>query len=623
MSRSASVQRSAGERDSSSPFPVTSAAASQAWALARELVATAPGHCALAALLLLTAGVTEAFGLLMIIPLLQAAGLIDAGGEGVAVVEAVTGFAASVGLTLNLPGVLAVFLILAAVRSATAWGRGVVTTRLRLKFTDRIRGDLYAAVADASWGYLLGRRRSDIQHMLTDTVGRVGQAAFLLLQIAVGTTLALFQFAIAVAVSPATAAVAVVLGLVLAAVGGPMVRRSHRLGQDLTESGRVLRGHTTDFLDGLKPAKIHSAELAHVERFRRQTAEVRERQVAFAVLSGGTGAALSFAAAAALAGLVWYALAASGLALAELALLALVFARVTPAMLRLLQQTQAFANALPAQAVATAMMNELWAAAEPAGPGGAAPAPTRGIEVRDVGFFYPGAPSPALRGVSCDIPAQGIFAVTGPSGAGKTTLADLLLGLLEPSEGTIQVDGAPLHGAALRRWRRATAAVPQEPFLLHESVRSNLAWARPGATEAQMRKALELAAADFVDDLEQGLDTVVGDRGGRLSGGERQRVALAAALLRQPALLVLDEPTGQLDRDNEARVIESLRRLRGRATVVVITHGEALLREADQVLTLDACRLSEKSADAAADAAQPHQPAKPDRVSLASDEGLR
>jgi len=603
----APAQRSGSQRDSS-----PAASGGGARALARDLVATAPGHFALAALLLLTAGVTEAFGLLMIVPLLQAAGLIDAGGEGVAVVEAVTRFMTSLGLPLSLPGVLAAFLVLAAIRSATAWGRGVVTTRLRMKFTDRVRCDLYAAVADASWGHLLGRRRSDIQHMLTDSVGRVGHAAFLLLQLAVGTTLTLFQFAIAVMVSPATAAVAAALGLALASVGGPMVRRSHRIGHDLTEKGRVLRGHTTDFLDGLKPAKIHGAEHAHVERFRQQTAEVRERQVAFATLSGGTSAALSFASAAALAGLVWYALAASGLALAELALLALVFARVTPAMLRLLQQVQALANALPAQAAAAGMRKELRAAAEPAGTGGAAPALTRGIEVRNVGFVYPGAPAPALRGVSCDIPAQGIFAVTGPSGAGKTTLADLLLGLLEPSEGAIHADGAPLRGAALRRWRRATAAVPQEPFLLHESVRSNLAWSRPGATEAEMREALELAAADFINDLEQGLDTVVGDRGGRLSGGERQRVALAAALLRQPALLVLDEPTGQLDRDNEARVIESLRRLRGRATVVVITHGDALLREADQVLTLDACHLSATSADAAS----PLPPAKPDRVSL-------
>ena len=271
----------------------------------------------------------------------------------------------------------------------------------------------------------------------------------------------------------------------------------------------------------------------------------------------------------------------------ELALLALVFARVTPTTLNLLQWSQSFANALPAHAETTAMLR---AAAQAADPGETAPPPREGIEARSLGFDYPGSSGTALSGVSFHIPANAIFAVTGPSGSGKTTLADLLLRLLEPSCGEIVVDGAPLDASGRRRWRRSTASVTQDPFLLHDSVRSYLSWARPGATEAEMREALRLAAADFVDTLEEGLDTVVGDRGGRLSGGERQRVALACALLREPALLVLDEPTGQLDPDNEDRVIETLRRLRGRATVVVVTHSETLLQEADRVLALDSGR---------------------------------
>lgn len=568
----------------------------RAWALARDMIAAAPGRCALTALLLLTAGVTEAFGLLMILPLLHAAGLAGAGGESVPFAESAAELAASLGAPLNLPAVLGVFLALAAVRSAAAWGRGALTARLQSEFTDRVRGELYAAVAEASWVHMLGYRRSDVQHMLTDNVGRVGSAAFLLLQLAVGATLASAQFAVALAVSPPAAAVAAALGLTLAAAGRPLVRRSHSLGQQLTGGGRVLRGYATDFLDGLKSAKSHNAEAAHVKRFRRQAAEVRERQVSFAALSAGTRAALQFAAAAALAGLVWYTLAAARLTLPELTLLALAFARAAPTALNLLQWTQAFVNALPAYAAVTAMRSELRAAAEPAESAGPAWTPGRGIEARGLCFRYPGSQAWALSGVSFDIPANGIFAVTGPSGSGKTTLADLMLGLLEPTRGEVLAGGVPLRGADLRRWRRSAAGVAQEPFLLHESVRSNLLWARPGATEAEMREALRLAAADFVDTLDAGLDTVVGDRGGRLSGGERQRVALAAALLREPALLVLDEPTGQLDSGNEDRIIETLRRLRGRATVFVVAHGAALLREADRVLVLDSGRVRAQGA---------------------------
>lgn len=570
--------------------------AAQAWILARELVASSPGRFALAVGLLLTAGVTEAFGLLMIVPLLQVAGLADAAGEPGSVAAAVAGMAAGLGVALTLPGVLSAFLGLAAARAAVGWLRNVVVTRLRLEFMGRVREELCAAVAGASWGHLLGRRRSDIQHVLTNEVARIGAAAFLLVQMAVGATLATIQFAVALAVSPAVACGALLLGVPLALAARPMVRRSHALGAQLTGSGRMLRGLMTDFLDGLKMAKSHNAEAPHLRRMERAAAAARERQIEFAGLSAATRAGLQLAAAAMLAGLVWYALAGASLSLPELTVLALVFARATPTALNLLQQAQQIANALPAYASATGLREALRAAAEPVAgmSGGATTAlELRGeIEVRDLTFAYPGVGATVLRGIGCRIPSNGIFAITGPSGAGKSTLADLLLGLLEPTGGEILVGGVRLREAGLARWRRSTAYVAQEPFLLHDSVRANLSWTCAEATEADMWRALERAgASEFVSALPNGLDTVVGDRGGRLSGGERQRIALAAALLREPALLVLDEPASHLDPCNEARLIETLRRVRGRAAIVAIVHGGALLREADRILMLRSGRV--------------------------------
>ena len=564
--------------------------AAQAWILARELAASAPGRFTLAVILLLAAGVTEAFGLLMIVPLLQVAGLTDAAGEPGSFAEAAASVAAWLGVPPTLPGVLGVFLGLSAVRAAVAWRRNVLVTRLRLEFMGRIREDLCAAVAGASWGHLLGRRRSDIQHVLTNELGRIGSAAFLLVQIAVGATLASVQFAVAVAVSPAVAGAALLLGAPLALAARPMLRRSHALGERLTGSGRTLRGLMTDFLDGLKTAKSHNAEASHLHRMEQAAAAARERQIEFAGLSAATQGGLQLLAAATLAGLVWFALAGAGLSLPELTVLALVFARATPRALNLLQLAQQIANALPACASATGLLEALRAAAEPPPASNAASsvvAPRGDIEVRGLDFAYPGTDAPVLRGIGCRIPANGIFAVTGPSGAGKSTLADLLLGLLEPVRGEILVGGAPLREAGLARWRRSVAYVAQEPFLLHDSVRANLAWFCADASEADMWRSLELAGASaFVAALPDGLDTPVGDRGGRLSGGERQRVALAAALLREPALLVLDEPASHLDPDNEARIVETLRGLRGRVTIVAIVHGGALLREADRILVL-------------------------------------
>lgn len=587
-----------GERISRSSSTVSAATEPRwggaAWRFFRELSASAPGRSALAVALLLLAGVTEAFGLLLIVPLLQVAGLADAVGEPGSAVRAVAEVAAQLGVPTTLPGVLAFFLGLVAVRAIVAWWRAVLLVRLRVEFIDRIRAELHAAVAGASWMRLLELRRSDIHHILTDEVRRVGAAALLVMQMAVGGTLAFVHLAVAVAVAPKVAGAAVLLGIPLALAGWPALRRSHTLGARLTGTGRSLRGLVTDFLDGLKPAKGHNAEPTHLRRIERETAAARESQVAFAKLGATTRAGLQLTAAAGLAGLVWYGLSDGRLALAELTLLTIVFARATPAALNLIQQAEQLINALPAYASAMGMRDALRAGAEEPvdRPGVDAPVLSDSIEVRGLTFTYPGENAPALVEVNCRIAAHGMTAITGPSGSGKSTLADLLLGLLRPTDGGIFVDGAPLTQGDLRRWRASAAYVAQEPFLLHDTVRANLRWHRAGAVEADMWRALRLAdAADFVAALPHGLDTAVGDRGQRLSGGERQRVALAGAMLREPALLVLDEPASQLDAASEARLATALRGLRGRTTVIAVVHGGELLKLADRVIVLHAGRI--------------------------------
>jgi ATP-binding cassette subfamily C protein len=200
-----------------------------------------------------------------------------------------------------------------------------------------------------------------------------------------------------------------------------------------------------------------------------------------------------------------------------------------------------------------------------------------------------------VEGIDLTIPARCMTAILGASGAGKSTLADLMMGLLVPDEGRILIDGLPLSGKHLHGWRRSVGYVPQENFLFHETIRVNLAWARPEATESEMLKALESAAAlDFVMALPQGLDTVVGDRGVRLSGGERQRIALARALLRSPTLLLLDEATSSLDSHNEALIQDAVERLHGDITVVIIAHRISTVSRADHVVLLDHGKIVEK-----------------------------
>ena len=604
--------------------------------LVRVLIAYAPRRIALALLLLLVAGVTEAFGLLMLVPLLHVLDVAGRPGDPGIVVETVTRAAAAVGVELTLPVVLAVFLALAAVRSATAWQRGVVLSEIQLGFVRHLQGRMYTAVAEAKWDRLLARRQSDVQYALLGSVKHIGQSVSIMLQLVVTAVLALVQLALAVLLAPAVSAAVLVTGAALLFLTRSLMRRSRALGEELIGDNRALYGTVTDFLGGLKLAKSYNAERMHVERFLEVIETVRRRRLAFAWIAGSARAALSMGSAVALAGLVWFSMSTATLTMPELLLMVLIFSRVLPALFRLQQNAQQLVHLLPAYSHAQATYRSLRGDAEAtAGDGETRMALRDALAVRDVSFAYEtgagagagaeagaeagsgtetgpgtgseaGTAAPVLKDVSLKIPAGKITAIAGPSGSGKSTLANILLGLLEPRGGEVRVDGVPLAGSNARRWRRSVAAVFQDPYLFHDTIRENLRWARPEATEAEMWRALRLAAAEeFVAALPKGLDTVTGDRGGWLSGGERQRIALARALIREPALLVLDEATSQLDAENERQILAVLESLRGHTTVVVIAHRPALLEGADRVVLLKSGRIAASGAwsDLAADPA--------------------
>jgi ATP-binding cassette, subfamily B, bacterial len=224
------------------------------------------------------------------------------------------------------------------------------------------------------------------------------------------------------------------------------------------------------------------------------------------------------------------------------------------------------------------------------------PEPEGGSSIRFAGvsFTYPGARRPALRDISLDIPAGATMALVGRSGAGKTTLASLLLRFWDPGAGRITIDGVDLKDFALDHLRRRVALVSQDTYLFNDTLRANVALARPGADEAAIRRALAQAAlADFVDGLPQGLDTPVGERGVQLSGGQRQRVAIARAFLKNAPTLVLDEATSHLDALSEAQVRRALAALMRDRTTIVIAHRLSTVRDADLLAVLDHGRVVE------------------------------
>jgi ATP-binding cassette subfamily C protein CydD len=214
------------------------------------------------------------------------------------------------------------------------------------------------------------------------------------------------------------------------------------------------------------------------------------------------------------------------------------------------------------------------------------------IDFEAVDFAYDSGGRPALDGFSLRLPAGRVMALVGPSGAGKTTVAGLLLRFVEPERGAIYIDGQPLGNLNPDLWLSQVAWAPQHPYLLNGTIADNLRLARTGANPDELAEALAAVDAyDFVRRLPQGLETPVGERGTRLSGGQVQRIALARALLKDAPLLIIDEATSHLEPRQESAVWQTLARQRDRRTVIVITHNRDFAREADVVAYMERGRI--------------------------------
>ena len=546
----------------------------------RDLARTTRGRLWATVAVVISAGLTEGVGLLLLVPLLGLIGLDTGGGDISGLASVATDMFDALGLDPTVMTVLGIYVGLVALRAALLSVQVVLVEVLAVRFGLALQRRVHRAWFAARWPFLVSRRSSEVAEALTSGIDRVGVVASHAVVVFSTTFLAALHFGLALAVSPLITLIAAGIGLLLLAFARGPTSRIERVGAQLAESLEtrlaIANEHATHTKSILALAAQARAEEAFVEAaVVANTARVRAiTQRAWVRFGFQIGAAIGLAA------IVGVGLGPGEHTPTAVLLLVVLLGRMLPRLGQLNISLHLCLQYAPSWRAVVALEEAALREAAPRRTGAARVAIEQAIVLRDVGHSWASSEREgALQAVDLEVPAGQITALVGPSGSGKTTIADLLLGLLEPTRGAVLYDGQPLGGRRL-----AAAYVAQDAPMFRGTIRDNLRWSAPDPSEQDVSEALEAAAAkDFVARLPLGLDTEVGDQGMRLSGGERQRIALARALVGRPALLVLDEVTSALDPETERAVLETVAGLRGRVTIVLVSHRAAARDVADRV----------------------------------------
>ena len=490
---------------------------------------------------------------------------------------------------LGLGALLAVFVLLVVLRALIEVARRLAVQDLRLAVVDGLRLRAVEAILDARWQWSARLRGGEGEALVISDIERCGYGVEMIGGLArIGTALTGLGLA-ALAISPPAALAGLVLAILGLAGFWPLRRRARRLGEELSARYEALHGTLGETLSGLRVIKSFGREGEQVARIEDALGSLRGTERDYVRNSALAQAMLQVCGAVVAALAVWLALERMGLPLASVLALAALFVRALPLLGELLSSAQGWSHARPAIERTLAVVASAWANAEPLG-AGAAPRLAQSLELVDVVFDHD-RDRPALGGIDLAIEAGSFIALSGPSGAGKSTLADLCAGLIAADRGQLVVDGTVIDDSNRANWRGRVAYIQQDPVLFAGSVRDNLLFVRPEASEGELRRALEDAHAGFVEQLPGGLDCDLGKAGRALSGGERQRIALARGLLRHPALLILDEATSALDEASESAIASALCGLAGRCTIIAIAHRGLLRDSAQRVVRIAGGRL--------------------------------
>jgi len=545
---------------------------------------------------MLLVGLLEGIGIYLIVPMIQ---LLTSGApRGLE-------WAAPV-LTMPMEWLLAVMLaVYVCILIGIALfqrGQTMMTMRVQQGYIRSLRLEVYKKLLQANWEFYLQKRKTDLQTMLTTELARVAQGSMLMLNLLTSLIFALVQMMIACYLSWQLTLLVIASGLIIAALSRRFVRRAKELGEQTSELSKSYLGIVGDHFGSVKEVKSNMLERTFYGAYRKVCEQMERNTLNFVTVRSNTQFIYRTSSAILIALFIYGSYVWLKVQPESLLVVALIFTRLWPKFTAIQSNLEQITSSIPAYDRLKDLLMECDEHSEAAHvsmrPDSVKPAAfqlKQGIACRQVYYRYNRSDERyTLEDINLFIPAGTITALIGRSGSGKSTLIDLIMGLISPESGSIEFDGEMLSVEQRRQLRGVIGYVPQEPTLLHASIRENLLLMNERASDEELWEALRLSAAEeFVRRLPEGLDTIVGDRGVRLSGGERQRLVLARAILRKPAILILDEATSALDAENEAIIQETIVRLKGKMTIIVIAHRLSTIRHADQVLVMEQGRIIE------------------------------
>ena len=551
--------------------------------LFRYFFAAYPVRSTVVLVALTAAALAEGVGIAALLPLISL--MIDSDGGGgtlglyVERVFALAGSAPSLGglLVFIVAAIGLKSLLMLLAMAQVGYSAAHVAMDLRLAFV--------RALLQARWTHFVDRRAGDMASAVSIEPTRAANAYVAACRSLSGAIQLLIYLTLSVAISWEVSLVALAVGAVGMVALSRLVAMSRRAGQNQTEHQKSFMTRLLQGLDGMKPLKAMAREGSIGPLIEGDIRGLNHAQRTIVVTREALKESHEIIRAVAVAGGLYVFVAVWGQPVEGLLVLVLLFMRTLQKVSLLQSHYQSAAINQPAFAFLRSTIATAEGAREP-GQGGTVPRLASAIALREVSFSY--GRGNVLEGASMTLPAGSFIAVVGSSGAGKTTVADLIIGLLRPQRGEVWIDDLPMRDIDVKAWRSMIGYVPQETFLFHDTVMANVTLGDSGISRADVETALRRAEAwEFIAALPDGMDAVVGERGARLSGGQRQRVAIARALIRNPALLILDEATTALDPETEAGIVATVQRLAGKVTVLSISHQPAMRRAANIVYRLE------------------------------------